>query len=219
MSIFYAYVEHVGHGYAWRAILAFASRSVADEWWRVVSTDSQLPGIKRITPQFYTTDDIETLRAAVRRFLGRLFLTRPGNISPLEESDVPLIPSQPITDYISGNTFYIRCKIDPSKFWYLHPEHKNVLLSREDRTLFRVSAVSPTDGRTTVLIDSDEVKIACPDAAPHIYLKQNNDRLSFSTEKNDEVTVKFGSFKKTFKAAGMELIRMADGSGEEWELV
>jgi len=97
----------------WRMVIIFATRSIADEWWRAVST-SDIPilkgNIKRVTPQFYTHDTgqwnvyefftEQRIHQIAERFRGKMFLVlendRPGR-------GITIIPTQSIVDHASGD--------------------------------------------------------------------------------------------------------------------
>ena len=93
-----------------RTIIAFASRAVADEWWRAVST-SNIPslqnGIYCITPHLYAYDahqfalnnifDTPELQAISDNFRGKMYAVEDGSPS------ITIIPTEPIVDHVSGN--------------------------------------------------------------------------------------------------------------------
>jgi hypothetical protein len=91
-------------------VAVFASRAVADEWWRAVSTSTNTKysdSIRRVTPQFYTHDtnqanasnSITDVQVA-SKFLGKVFFTllqdRDGRV-------LSIIPSPDFADHVSGN--------------------------------------------------------------------------------------------------------------------
>ncbi|KAG1791849.1 uncharacterized protein HD556DRAFT_1309667 [Suillus plorans] len=82
--VFYAYVKHLTNNRTSRYVITFASRAVADEWWRAVSTSTTgfANGIQRVDAQFYThethlahaPDSLITAGVATQ-FLGKVFFT------------------------------------------------------------------------------------------------------------------------------------------------
>lgn len=95
-----------------RMVITFASRAVADEWWRAVST-SDAPflrnSIQRITPHLYSHDtdqfalnsffNTPELKAISDNFRGKMF--------PVVD-DAPaitIIPTEPIVDHVSGDWY------------------------------------------------------------------------------------------------------------------
>ena len=96
----------------YRITLIFASRDVADQWWRAVSTSSiaLLQSVKRITPQFYTHDvrvwNVYTFFTDARittiadQFRGKFFLVLEND---RVGRGISIIPPQTIVDYTSGN--------------------------------------------------------------------------------------------------------------------
>ena len=94
----------------WRYLIVFANRSVADEWWRAVSTSSNnyvACHIKRVTPQLYTHEPAAanvaatiTTAGVATQFLGRVIFTL---LPDRDGRAINVIPVQNITDHISGN--------------------------------------------------------------------------------------------------------------------
>ncbi|KAG2106560.1 uncharacterized protein F5147DRAFT_653805 [Suillus discolor] len=82
--VFYAYVKHALDNWSARYLITFASREVADEWWRAVSTSRTnfANGIQRVNAQFYThntgmANASESLvtNGVATQFLGKVFFT------------------------------------------------------------------------------------------------------------------------------------------------
>lgn len=88
----------------------FASRSVADEWWRAVSTSSNAAyssTVRRVTPQFYLHDPNQanialsiTNATVAADFLNSVFFTL---LPDRDGRSLNVIPSVDFTDNISGN--------------------------------------------------------------------------------------------------------------------
>ena len=96
--------------WSYRYLIVFATRAIADEWWRAVSTSSvsRFPAsIRRITPHFYThdpgrahiADALKTPKVATQ-FVGRVFMTL---LDDRGGRQMHPIPSSLTTDHISGN--------------------------------------------------------------------------------------------------------------------
>ncbi|KAK7447413.1 hypothetical protein VKT23_014122 [Stygiomarasmius scandens] len=108
MSIFYAYIHNIQDDNTARLILTFANRTVADEWWRAISTLSPAY-VKRVGPQFYTHDagrwnvleffTHDRFKSISGAFRGLMFITLMHDRGGRELS---IIPPQEITDHISG---------------------------------------------------------------------------------------------------------------------
>jgi hypothetical protein len=130
MAVFYAYVHNVSppcsrprpnhpdrkiyqadDDNTWRLVLIFGDRTIADEWWRAMST---LPftseGVKRIAPQFYTHDvskcnlyeffSNRNFKPVSDKFRGKMFTVLENDKSG---RGISIIPPQDVTDHISGN--------------------------------------------------------------------------------------------------------------------
>ena len=95
--------------------MVFPSRSVADEWWRAVSTSTNTQyssSIKRVTPHFFTHNPAIANAAysivdatVARQFLGRIIFTL---LLDRDGRALSTIPSQPdVTDHISGRGYVL----------------------------------------------------------------------------------------------------------------
>ncbi|KAG1901074.1 uncharacterized protein F5891DRAFT_1187772 [Suillus fuscotomentosus] len=83
--VFYAYVKQVTDNSTYRYVIIFASRAVADEWWRAVSTStvsSFVNSVQRVNAQFYTHNvnlanavNSLTTNGVATQFLGKVFFT------------------------------------------------------------------------------------------------------------------------------------------------
>jgi len=178
MEPFYVRVEPPGydHNSSRSITIVFKDRNIADEWWRTISVDDRYVDLERISPCYYVhvhkANDVCAVQsysilpigfeklAGVR--LPHLWSDRyTSNTSP-----PPTIPLQDVTDHISGNTFFIRSKADPRDFWHIPsrgPHAATLLVSRADRTRFRITAKdapAPLNGGPIVMIGSDAIEIA-----------------------------------------------------------
>ncbi|KAI0768897.1 hypothetical protein BC629DRAFT_804263 [Irpex lacteus] len=170
MAPFYAYAKHVSEETTWRYLIVFSTRAVADEWWRVVSTTTnvQVAGtIQRITPQFYTHDPNKILISntilpnnVAAQFSTKMFFVLQTNRDAAVPFEViPPVPSD-FADHLSGNWFYIRTPGPNPAYWYYDSRTGVVVASRNHSTRFRITAVSDDIKSGTVLINSDLVELS-----------------------------------------------------------
>jgi len=224
MVLFYAYAKNILDDWSWRYVITFASYEVSNEWWSAVTnaTGTSYPAsVKRVNPQFYTHDTSKaniaysiTDSKVASQFLGLVFFTllndRDGRIQSI-------IPVFDFTDPISGNTFFIRSKVDPSLYWY-SPDSTNadahVYTSRTARTRFRVGKRNAQASQSTVMIQSDDVYISLPNDDRYVIVSGNS---SLVVADKEEV-FKFGDFTDGFVVKGEEIFK-TQGGGEIWELV
>ncbi|KAI0038636.1 hypothetical protein FA95DRAFT_1193653 [Auriscalpium vulgare] len=225
MSLFYAVVKETA---AIRCYLVcFASRSVADEWWRAVSP--RTVEMKRITPQFYAYAGNDSLSSfmtpnpwlepdPIRESIFHGMIVKRLD----DQSKLPTLPILKFTDHISGNLFSIRLKADPTRSWFLDVD--GVVKTKRDAhpNLFRVS-VSNSNARNLVMIDSDTIVIVCAESSRTVRIVNGN-RLGSGSGSQDRSTLTFGDFKKRFRLGAegngeREVTVTKDGSGDEWELV
>ncbi|KDQ16514.1 hypothetical protein BOTBODRAFT_106834 [Botryobasidium botryosum FD-172 SS1] len=220
MGLFYAYAKNINDDWSYRYLIVFASRSVADEWWRAVngSGTAYATSVNRVTPQFYTHNPGTAIIAntvndpkVASAFLNKVFFTllndRDGRI-------LSVIPVQDYTDHVSGNLFYIRSKADPRDFWYTSDNH-SISVSREKRTQFRITLRSGAKG--TIMIASDDIYISIPglnDTAVGI----TSDGALTTAASGAATIFSFGDFNGSFKGQiGSVVVKTANG--EAWELV
>ncbi|CCX07192.1 hypothetical protein FPQ18DRAFT_323469 [Pyronema domesticum] len=247
MSLFYAYAKNDQDHNTYRYLITFASRSVADEWWRAVqdsvtSSYKKFADAKRVTPQFYThKPGVGNLYQTVTdpqcapRFLGKVFFTL---LNDHDGRNFNIAPPIDITDHISGKTYYIRSKHEPSKYWYLGSQcltegskpSQVVQLSSTVRTRFRikirVADGSSQDGK--IMIGSDDIYISVPG------VMNNADVSNINTASDNGALVagrtadifKFHDFENGFIVAGAIGDRGGESSnvwkhefGQKWELV
>ncbi|KAF9052069.1 hypothetical protein BJ165DRAFT_1524937 [Panaeolus papilionaceus] len=140
--------------------MTFANRSVADEWWRVISESSSGPYFQRQNAQFYSYNHEELnilhffiddhFKSISDRFLGRVFMTL---IDDKVGRNLPVIPNQDVVDHCNGDWFYIRSKSNPSLYWFLFDDRVGV--SETNPTKFRVKRRN-LDSKA-IMIGSDAV--------------------------------------------------------------
>ncbi|KAG0692607.1 hypothetical protein DFH29DRAFT_882235 [Suillus ampliporus] len=236
--VYYAYIKNIRDDSSWRYVAVFASRAVADEWWRTISSSGTkyADSVKRITPQFFTHDmgqanaaDSTQANQVASAFIGKIIFTlmydKGGRV-------LSVIPSPDFADHVSGNSFFIRSKVSPDEYWYCpvspcnNLAHDTVYVSRTERTRFRVYLTGAgTAG--TIMIGSDEIAITMTTADKSINIDDKTGKVMLA--KNPELGLKFGDlvnrfsagatlFDKNCKSLGVKELFMTT-HGEEWELI
>jgi hypothetical protein len=165
---FYAYIINFNDDNTWRTVLIFASRAVADEWWRAVSTSNspqlQAGAFRRVTPQLYTHNPggfnvhnffIDgAIKAISEPFRGKLFLQLQNDRLG---RGIDIIPAQTIVDHGSGDWFSIRSKADARKYWYYDEASQSIRVSETRRSAFQVTA--PGIQKGMIMIGTDDITI------------------------------------------------------------
>ncbi|KAH7923167.1 hypothetical protein BV22DRAFT_1036625, partial [Leucogyrophana mollusca] len=226
-GLFYAYAKNANDDVTWRYLIVFASRAVADEWWRAVSESSNTwfsSSIKRITPQLYThnrvSDDLDICQSITTQdvapgFLNKVFFTllndRDGGVTSI-------IPSQDITDHVSGNSFLIRSKANPSEYWYCPtttpPSDTWLYVSREARTRFCVCVLGPTSDRCgTIMIGSDKILITVSSDNRTVTTFTAYDQKLVARIGSADHAFKFENFENGFRAGPVEELRVNNLTG------
>jgi hypothetical protein len=242
--VFYAYAKNINDDWSWRYVIAFASRSVANEWWRAVSTSSNTKysdSVRRVNSTFYTHDPNQANVAysindaqVAGKFLGKVFFTL---LPDRDGRALSVIPVDDSADPASGDFFFIRSKAVPSEYWYvptlsdgsIKPDTL-VYVSRTERTRFRVRLTSERkEGKGTIIIGSDEITITLTSA--NLSVRAVGDgRGVLKVGNNPEPGLKLSDLVNGFKA-GSTLVRATSydrseqvkelyktDDGEEWEL-
>ncbi|KAG1718927.1 hypothetical protein EDB19DRAFT_1649155 [Suillus lakei] len=239
--VYYAYIKNISDDFSSRYVVVFASRAVADEWWRAVSTAANtkyLDSVRRVAPQFFTHDVSKanasssiTDAQVASSFFGKVFFTLLPN---RDDGGLSVIPILDFADHVSGNSFFIRAKPSPSEYWYcpgsstgnVTPNSK-VYVSRTERTRFRVRLISERkDIAGTIMIGSDEIAITLTSTNLSIRVSRSSHLIvSKSPEpglKFSDLTNGFGVVTPLLDNEGQcgnikELFKTDDG--EDWELV
>ncbi|KAF9072271.1 hypothetical protein BDP27DRAFT_1361122 [Rhodocollybia butyracea] len=217
-GVFYAYIHNIRDDNTARVVITFASRAVADEWWRSISGIGY--NIKRITPQFYThdTDRANVLyffvdapfKSIAEQFRGRMFLTLQNDRGG---RGIDIIPPRSVGDYVSGSLF------DPWATricigFTIHPVDTSV--PPTERTHFQIMANNMPRG--TVMISTDPITIHIDEKhmvhvdADSAYLVTEKQRYDFN----------FGSLLSgvLVSTGGVLTYTKVDTSSNElWELV
>lgn len=233
--VHYAYVKNINSDSTYRYVIVFASRAVADEWWRAVSTSSNVKfsdSVRRVNAQFYTHDVSQanaanslTTSGVATQFIGKVFFTL---LNDLVGRGLSVIPSTDCVDYVSGNSFFIRSKVSPHEYWYC-PLSSNsnatnsVYVSRTERTRFRVG-ITDKDTEGTIMIGSDEIVITLLTVNLSINVADNSQVMLSSAPESglkfrdllNKFTVGPTMYKDGQSLDMKELF--SSGNGEEWEL-
>ncbi|KAG1901070.1 uncharacterized protein F5891DRAFT_1187765 [Suillus fuscotomentosus] len=230
--VFYAYVKQVTDNSTYRYVIIFASRAVADEWWRAVSTStvsSFVNSVQRVNAQFYTHNvnlanaaNSLTTNGVATQFLGKVFFTLLNDLGGRGSSIIP--PLDHFADHISGNSFFIRSKVAPHDYWYFPKYNATnaVYVSRTERTRFTISR---TDSGTagTVIIGSDKIAITLTTANLSINVDTVTGQVILSPAPQSGLT--FSALLGNF-TVGPSLMKSGESvkellyteHGEEWEL-
>ncbi|KAG2356053.1 hypothetical protein BDR07DRAFT_477839 [Suillus spraguei] len=201
--VFYAYVKQITDDWSYRYVITFASREVADEWWRAVSTST-----------------VGSFVSSVQRVNAPCFSPLMNDQVGRDLSIIP--PSDHFTDHISGNSFFIRSKVSPHEYWYCAQGNNSVYLSLTERTRFFVARDSQgTAG--TVIIGSDDIIITLTTSNLSINVVTASGQVIVSPDPKSGL--KFSDLLNKF-TAGPLLNQSGDKTrklfftdhGEEWEL-
>ncbi|KAG2094869.1 uncharacterized protein F5147DRAFT_719443 [Suillus discolor] len=184
--VFYAYVKQITDNVTYRYVITFASREVADEWWRAVSTSavtSFVTSVQRVNAQFYTHNvgvanaaDSLTTTGVATQFLGKVFFTFLNDLGGRGLSIIPPL------DHISRNSFFIRSKVAPYDYWYYPPSSNAtnaVYVSRTEHTRFTVSRTA-SGSAGTVIIGSDNIVITLTTVDLSVNVNATTDQVFLS---------------------------------------
>lgn len=236
--VYYVYIDNISNSYSSRYVAVFASRAVADEWWRAVSTSTNTrysDSVRRVAPQFFTHDASKANAASsitdtqvASSFFGKVFFTLLPN-----KCGLSVIPILDFADHVSGNSFFIRSRVSPNEYWHCPGSstgnvtlHSQVYVSRTERTRFRVRLIDECKDTTgTIMIGSDKIAITL--TCTNLSIRVSQTGFLF-VSKNPDPGLKFGDLVNGFGAMNpllenedhyknvKELFKMDDG--EEWEL-
>ncbi|KAG2365231.1 hypothetical protein BDR07DRAFT_1481610 [Suillus spraguei] len=228
--VFYAYVKQITDDWSYRYVITFASREIADEWWRAVSTStvgSFVSSVQRVNAHFYTHNILVansatslTTAGVANQFIGKVFFTLMNDQVGRDLSIIP--PCDHFTDHISGNSFFIRSKVSPHEYWYCAQGDNSVYLSLTERTRFFVTRDSQgTAG--SVIIGSDDIIITLTTSNLSINVVTASGQVIVSPDSKSGL--KFSDLLNKFTARPL-LNQLGDktrklfftDNGEEWEL-
>ncbi|KAG8990413.1 hypothetical protein FRB94_013373 [Tulasnella sp. JGI-2019a] len=226
-GVFYAYAKTINNDWCGRYMITFATRDVADMWYRLVS-DSVAAGygrfaaVKRVSLQFYTHDDAggnisETLNdgRVGNSLLGQVFFTLLNNKNSRVIDPIPVLN---YTDHINGESFYIRSVAQPDTYWYYDETEGTVFADRYRRSQFTINIVNKARAPGTVIIGSDEIHIT---SATGVNIGATNRANQLGPSANPFPFL-FSSFiRKDFQIGHLEQppVKRNPGKGERWELL
>ncbi|KAF5369105.1 hypothetical protein D9615_010418 [Tricholomella constricta] len=230
-GLFYAYAKNINDDWSYRYLITFATRDVADTWYRAV-TDSVASGyqrfaaVKRVSLQFYTHDpagnipDTITDPKVALALRGQMFFTL---IHDRDARILSVIPVLNYSDHISGASFYIRSVAQPDTYWYIDTSKPRsfVVASREHRTRFTITIADKNRAPGTVIIGGDDVYITTVDGT-NIGISNQQDILGHSA---NPFPLRFSSFNSDFHiiffdpSSSLAAVARNPGKGESWELV
>ncbi|KAJ7758470.1 hypothetical protein DFH07DRAFT_940254 [Mycena maculata] len=161
---FYAYIHDISKEGYWRMVIVFASRAVADEWWRAMSTSTVnflKNNIQRITPQYYTHDTARwnfyqffsdrLVKHISDKFRGKMFIV-------LEHDQngrgITIIPLQSIVDHASGDWLTLNNIGTMTTAGC-------ITISETQRTSFRIISASMNEG--AIMVGPDEITLTVRD--------------------------------------------------------
>ncbi|KAG8997445.1 hypothetical protein FRB94_007643 [Tulasnella sp. JGI-2019a] len=232
-GVFYAYAKHIRDDSTSRYLITFATRDIADTWYRSV-TDSVAAGfkkfanVKRVSLQFYTFDNDEgNIRETITdskvapALHGQVFFTL---LNDRDQRILSMIPVLNYRDHINGDSFSIRSVTQPDTYWYYDTSSNTVLAHRSRRSLFTITIADSQRALGAVIIGTDQIFITTATTGVNIGVNCDENRLNRSA---NPFSISFSSFKKDFYIGYWEddhpsnlgpIIR-SPGKGEMWELV
>ncbi|KAJ7236568.1 hypothetical protein B0H12DRAFT_1238456 [Mycena haematopus] len=164
---FYAYIHDISNEHHYRMVITFASRAVADEWWRAMSTstiDFLKDNIQRITPQFYTHNTAKwnfysffadpRVKGISDQFRGKMFIVLENDQAG---RGITIIPMQSIVDHASGDWFSIRSKANAQQYWYYDDFVGCITISETQRTSFKITSADLHEG--SIMVSSDQITL------------------------------------------------------------
>ncbi|KZP29218.1 hypothetical protein FIBSPDRAFT_778584 [Athelia psychrophila] len=163
-----------------RLLAVFASRAIADEWWRAVSTSAYAHFIDRVAPQLYTHDavqcnlggffDMPQFKPIADRFRGRMFFTMLNDRSGL---DITMIPPQEINDHVSGGWYHIRSVSNHALGWRYDATKNEFQLSNVAREHIRLQVNIRTGVPAgTIMVGEDQITLHISPQL-HIYAEKS----------------------------------------------
>ncbi|KZP07436.1 hypothetical protein FIBSPDRAFT_804010 [Athelia psychrophila] len=181
MPLFYAYISNeVAAEGTWSLLGVFASRTVADEWWRAVSTSVHARFIKRMAPQLYTYDaiqcnlsgffDMPQFKPIADKFQGRMFFTQ---LNDKSELGTTIIPPQEITDHVSGGWYYIRSVSNVTLCWHYDAAENKIRALDGEPTRFRIDTGNSVQ-KGAIMVGEDEITLHLS-AQRRVYLEQSGE--------------------------------------------
>ncbi|KAF4454233.1 hypothetical protein F53441_3233 [Fusarium austroafricanum] len=215
--VYYALLKYDISEPHYRYLLAAPNAETIDEWWREASS-KDAEHVKRLAPDYYSWGSGAQAYNLGPSFEKKIMYTL------LNDRDARIMSTfnQPErTDVISGGSYYIRSKSNPSMYWMAKDGQIWATTQGRTRFIFRIDAED--DKNSTVLIGKDYISITA--------VGENNQKY-VSVSDNGELVLGghscrmyYNDLKKNFLAqgetghSGSALITKNEGHGEEWELV
>ncbi|KAH7109487.1 hypothetical protein B0J11DRAFT_601700 [Dendryphion nanum] len=214
--VHHAYVRTDADVNTWRFLLVAPSANVIDEWWRDVSSNKAL-GFTRLGPDFYSCAQSASADTASKQFEGQVLFVL---LSDTRHTRTwPAIHNYSRTDHISGGSYYVRSKSDPSLYWYAEATGGSIYASRAGRTRFRFSINGEDFTSRKVMIGSDNITITSA-VDPKLQVGVEHGNLCFGSH---SCSLTFNNLRNGFlaegKATASVVKKVESGIGEEWELV
>ncbi|KAF8881365.1 hypothetical protein BD779DRAFT_1445590, partial [Infundibulicybe gibba] len=215
-----------------RFLITFATRDIADRWWRAVSEsvaagNTKYREIQRISPQFYihnpdVGDISDTIRddPRAKEFSNSVFFNKNEDQGGRVQSVCPVINT---TERISGGSFFIQSALRPKLFWYWNQSISRVELSTSQQTKFTISVVGQEQLHSKlIMIKQDDIVISVAGGAS--IGMDSNGLLTHTSVKHP---FKFSDLSDSFAVGPVVTTEgYNDGSammrspfGEQWELV
>ncbi|KAJ5922522.1 hypothetical protein N7516_010225 [Penicillium verrucosum] len=209
--VFYAYAKNVSNmrdEEEWRYVIVATNMEVLDEWYRTLQErlpagaigrprkDYQSTKVGKETPEF----DDRVKFTWLPRVDGRNYVT---------------FYNKHVVDHISGNSFFIRSKSNPSVFWYA--ENDKIRAGQQGRTRFRITG-RDLEG-SAVMINGDPISITPVHDWNRSVCVQHNGDLGLGHRSHD---FKLADLKNGFLSSGLGFdtkVTKVNHDGEEWELV
>ncbi|KAG8990397.1 hypothetical protein FRB94_013422 [Tulasnella sp. JGI-2019a] len=234
-GLFYAFAKSILDDAYWRFLITFATRDVADSWFRAVEDSvhagyTKYADVKRVSPQWYThnpnvgrIDETILDPKVAAAFSGKIFFTVLANREEREKTMV-ILPILNYADHINGATFSVRSVTQPDTFWYYDPAKKAVFASCNNRTRFTITIAGGAKPPRTVMIGSDDVYIASTSDNVSIGIANSQTgQLGLSAH---PFPFRFSAFATDFlpvtahrNGVSAEEVIRNPGKGEKWELV
>ncbi|KAG8981441.1 hypothetical protein FRB94_001367 [Tulasnella sp. JGI-2019a] len=229
-GVFYAYAKTIRDNWDASYLITFATRDVADTWFRAV-TDSvakgynKFDGVKRISMQFYSFNhhilDTVTDPKVAAALHDQVFFTFLNAQDRRVTSTAPVLNH---TDHTNGTSFYIRSVAQPDTYWFYDATSDTVVAHRSRRSQFTIKIVDGARSPGTIIIGSDEIYITTTSGV-NVGVANRENHLSYSANPSP---LKFSSFaNRDFQIAYCEEDRHPylgpvarnPGKGERWELL
>ncbi|KAF5359381.1 hypothetical protein D9756_003625 [Leucocoprinus leucothites] len=239
---FYVYMEHNGNQY----LVAFPSRSAADELWRTIQTTNYMEGqTHRHTPQYWSVALLpREIHSGSASGSSSCFVQRIPSGGGLESGRLLIAFPHHSPDNVNGKCFFIRSAIRPNIYWYLNRTSDRIELSSTQQTRFLIKRRVPLPfdypPEEDILIGTDDIHIyAFPDddktrhdehkkiVVKYRHTKKNLAVSVPSAANEEEATFQFGMFEGGFGGhysadqahgrAGFAYVPSRPDDGERWE--